>query len=116
METLFLVNAGIGILMIVLAIPMALQKVKPNFWYGFRTRKTLSDESVWYAANQYAGKALLLAGSVIVVGAMILYWLARSAQYGAYLGNLMLFALWMILWVVPLAGCVIASLVHLKKL
>ena len=74
MKCLFLAEVGIGILMIILAVPMILQRVKPNIWYGFRTWKTLSDERVWYSANQYAGRALLLAGSVIVVGAMVLYW------------------------------------------
>jgi hypothetical protein len=29
-----------------LSIPMVLQKVKPNRWYGFRTPKTLSNEKI----------------------------------------------------------------------
>jgi hypothetical protein len=38
-----------GLLLCVLAIPMILKKVKPNFWYGFRVRKTLENPDIWYA-------------------------------------------------------------------
>ena len=116
MKCLFLADVGIGILVSILAVPMILQRVKPNVWYGFRTRKTLSDESVWYSANQYAGKALLLAGSVIVVGAMVLYWVASSAEYEAVLDDLLLSVLWLIVLSIPLAAGLIASFVYLKSL
>ena len=105
MKNLFLANVGIGALMIVLAVPMILKKVKPNVWYGFRTRKTLSDERVWYAANQYAGKALLLAGGVIVVGAVVLYWAASGIERGAILNDLLMLVLWLVVLIVPLAVC-----------
>jgi len=49
---------------IVLAIPMAAGIVPPNWFYGFRTRKTLSDPRIWYAANRYSGFYLLAAGTL----------------------------------------------------
>jgi hypothetical protein len=108
---LFILDAGLGILMIVLAIPMILQKVKPNPWYGFRTRKTLSDERVWYAANRYAGKALLSAGIVTTLAAVALYLIAGSAEQGTG---------WVVLWLlvlgVPLMAGVAASLAYLRTL
>jgi uncharacterized membrane protein len=53
------VPAGLAILF---GIPMALQFVPPNRYYGYRTQKTLSSPSLWYRANRVAGWAMLLSG------------------------------------------------------
>ena len=37
--------AGLGLLMVILAIPIILGKVPPNSVYGFRTNQTLPDPS-----------------------------------------------------------------------
>ena len=116
MKYLFIMDAGIGILMVVLAIPMILQKVRPNLWYGFRTRKTLSDERVWYPANRYAGKALLAAGGVTTVGAAALSWVANRPEYGLILSEALLSVLYLIMLSVPLVACVIASFAYLRRL
>ncbi len=113
MEFIFLVNAGMGLLLVILAIPMLMKKVKPNIWYGFRTRKTLSDERIWYMANQYAGKALLIAGGLIVAGSMVVYWVV---DYWTAPDNTLMFVLYLVTLVVPFAWCVIVSLLYLKKL
>ena len=47
---------------IVFSIPMMLGVVPPNRFYGYRTRKTLSSEAVWYRANRAAGWSLFLCG------------------------------------------------------
>lgn len=59
-----------GLLVVGLAIPMILGKLKPNGWYGFRTSKTLSDEKIWYPANTYIGKLLLGVGILWVLSAL----------------------------------------------
>ena len=112
MEYLLLANVGMGVLMVVLAIPMILQRVRPNVWYGFRTAKTLSDESIWYPANRYAGKALLYAGVVIAVASLVLYLGAKVWILSEWL----LFTVAMIVLLVPLAVCVVASLVYARRL
>lgn len=48
-------------LIISLAVPLIIRVVKPNRWYGFRTPKTLSNETVWYKANRFAGISMLVA-------------------------------------------------------
>ena len=45
-------------LIIVLCIPLMLEKVKRNRFYGFRLPKTLASDEVWYPANAMAGRAL----------------------------------------------------------
>jgi uncharacterized membrane protein len=112
MRYIFLVGAGSGVLLIVLAVPMILQRVRPNPWYGFRTSKTLSDAKVWYPANRYAGKALLLAGALITVASLVLYWLADGLAFGEEA----LLTLWLIVVFVPLGACVTASLVYANRL
>jgi uncharacterized membrane protein len=61
----------VGLLFIGIGIPLILEKVPPNRWYGFRVTKTFSSERIWYAANRVAGYDLLWAGVVIVVTAVI---------------------------------------------
>ena len=112
LKYILFVGAGFGVLMIVLALPMVLQRVRPNPWYGFRTRKTLSDAKIWYPANRYAGKALLLAGAVIAVASLVLYWIANRQAFNEEA----LLALWLIVLFVPLGACVAASLMYANKL
>ncbi len=67
---LLFVSTG-GLLMAVSA-PLIQRKVKPNPVYGVRTPKTLSNEGVWYPANEYGGRLLFRAG-VIELAAAILF-------------------------------------------
>ena len=62
-----------GLLLVGLSIPLLLRRVKPNGWYGFRTRKTFSDERVWYESNAYAAKWLLISGVIHTVVSLVLY-------------------------------------------
>ncbi|HKV55306.1 MAG TPA: SdpI family protein [Candidatus Binataceae bacterium] len=61
-----------AIVLIVVSIPLILERVGPNRYYGFRTPKTLSSPEIWYAANSVAGKDLLIAGVVVVLWDLIL--------------------------------------------
>ena len=51
-------------LLMILSIPLMLQKVKRNRFYGFRLKKTLSSDEIWYPANVIAGRALFGAGVI----------------------------------------------------
>ena len=65
-----------GLLLIALSIPLISEKIGPNRLYGFRTAKTLARPEVWYAANSIAGRDLLIAGAVVVIGDLVLLILA----------------------------------------
>jgi uncharacterized membrane protein len=45
-----------------IGLPMALQMVPPNVFYGIRTSETLASEQVWYAANYWAGVVAIILG------------------------------------------------------
>ncbi len=62
---------GIGLLTVLIGLPLAFQRVKPNRIYGFRTRRTLSDPKIWYRANRILGLNLVVAGISIAVNTAI---------------------------------------------
>ncbi|WP_262693666.1 SdpI family protein [Kordiimonas aquimaris] len=63
---------------IAMGIPLALDKVAPNHWYGFRTQRTLESVEVWYSVNNIGGKSFIVAGiiSAIIVFMLQRYWSA----------------------------------------
>jgi len=60
-----------GIIIILVSIPLLIDAIKPNRFYGFRTKKTLSCPEFWYKANKYAAKELIAAGMVIIMLAIL---------------------------------------------
>ncbi|MDT7602020.1 MAG: SdpI/YfhL protein family [Acidobacteriota bacterium] len=75
-----LVFVAVGVLFVALGIPLWRGRVRPNFWYGCRTRKTLSDERVWYAVNRVTGRDLIIAGAAITACALCVLLFARDAN------------------------------------
>jgi len=67
-----LIFTAVGIVYIALGIPLFRGRVRPNWWYGCRTEKTLSDEKVWYAVNRVTGRDLVVAGIVVVTSSLAL--------------------------------------------
>ncbi len=51
-------------LFIILAVPLILGLIPRNRFYGVRTSKTLSDDSVWYRTNRVGGWALIVSGGI----------------------------------------------------
>ncbi len=64
MITMVILFTVVGVILIVLAIPLMLRRVKPNEWYGLRVPATFADESVWYDANAMSGRDMLIVGTV----------------------------------------------------
>jgi len=56
-----------GPLLVALGIPLMRRRVRPNIWYGVRTRDTLADERVWYEVNAMGGRDLVVLGVFYVV-------------------------------------------------
>lgn len=57
----YLIPFGIPVVSFLISLPLVARKMPPNLWYGFRTRKTLSDSTIWYEANYFGGLSLLYA-------------------------------------------------------
>lgn len=116
MSYLFLVNVGLGALLVCLAVPMFLGLVKPNGLYGLRTPKTLSSESIWYPANRFAGAALTVAGLVIATGSIALFRKAGLAASEAPWTPEVTIQLFLAALLVPLLASVGASLLYSRTL
>lgn len=61
-----------SLVLMAIAIPLVLQKVKPNRWYGVRTSRTRNDEGQWYRVNRLYGKTMIMAGVAFFVLSAIL--------------------------------------------
>lgn len=68
----YLITLIVPAIMLVLAIPLILEKVPRNYLYGFRTPYTMSSDQVWYHANRVAGLALLGTGLAWFVLGLVL--------------------------------------------
>jgi hypothetical protein len=64
---------AIDSLFAVLSIPLILRKVPRNIVYGFRTCATLRDEFVWYEANAYFGRGLVVSSLISAAAVLMLY-------------------------------------------
>ena len=75
--TATLLFTAAGLVLIGLGVPLLRGRVPPNFWYGCRTGKTLSDEKIWYAANRVTGRDLIIAGAAVVVSSLAVFLFGR---------------------------------------
>lgn len=101
--------SGVALLIIGLAIPLYLGKIKRNNFYGFRTTKTLSNDEIWYAANRDSARNFMWAGSIILLTALILFFSRGS------LGLDPLVIIMVSVTFIALVGAVIKSFMFLSK-
>lgn len=73
MTTMMVMYVVFGLLLVGLAIPLLLDKVPPNPWYGFRVPSTLNDETRWYKANRHMARGLLVTGIITTLGSIVLF-------------------------------------------
>ena len=64
--TLGFTNILMGGLLLGLSIPLVKGKVKMNYFYGVRFKKSFESEENWYALNRYGGR-LLTYWSVLIM-------------------------------------------------
>ena len=67
-------------LFVILAIPLILRKVPRNVIYGFRTCATLADDFVWYKANAYFGRGLVVSSLISAAAVLMLYSVSGVSQ------------------------------------
>ena len=109
MTTLLVMYVVFGLLLAGLAVPLLLDKVPPNGWYGFRVPSTLYNADLWYKVNRYMARWLLLSGIITVAGAVALY-LVPGLSVDAYAW------LCLIVFAVPFAIGVVLSFRYLRRL
>ena len=83
---------------IALGVPLKQGKVPPNWWYGFRTRKTVSNPDIWYAVNRITGIDMIRAGTIIAAASLIMLALRNSITPEAAVAVLLAVMLVMVGW------------------
>ena len=105
---LYLFLAAAGVLLAV-SLPLALGRVPPNRWYGFRTPGTLANRDVWYQANAESGKRLMAAAVTIAAGAFGFFFVPRWNVNHYAIANLAV-------TVLAIAWAVVQSALVLKRM
>jgi len=59
-----------AVLIIALAIPLVLQKVPPNRWYGVRLKQSLASRDHWYRINYAGGWYLIYWATVLFIASL----------------------------------------------
>jgi uncharacterized membrane protein len=67
MRQIVIMNVILGFILAIIAIPMILNRIKPNHFYGFRVKRTMENPEIWYQVNEFAGKQLFVAGIAIIL-------------------------------------------------
>lgn len=99
-----------AILIILFGIPLALGIIPRNRFYGVRTRKTLSEDAVWYPANRFGGWAFILTGLVyLTVAALKPYHGGKTADFRVWVLHLVAFG-------VPLVVSFVAIFRRIRRL
>ena len=109
MKTMLVMYVIFGLLLAGLSVPLLLDKIPPNGWYGFRVPSTLYNEQLWYKVNRYSARWMLLAGIITVVAAVALYFVPGLTVDGYAWLLLAAFAL-------PFAVGVVLSFRYLRRL
>jgi uncharacterized membrane protein len=75
-----------ALLIFLLSIPLITEIIPPNYCYGIRTPKTLSDSRIWYRANKFAGRVLMFAsGFYLTVVVLTIHLPSINQNFGIWL-------------------------------
>ncbi len=86
-----------GLVLAGLSVPLILQKIPPNNFYGFRVKSMQDQPQLWYKVNAYVARRLLVVGLGTAFGSIIIYYsLGRSVEQYALscLGLFLALFLW----------------------
>ncbi|HEX5285014.1 MAG TPA: SdpI family protein [Bryocella sp.] len=101
-----LYDLWLPLVLIAVSIPLVMRAVPPNWIYGFRTAKTMSNPQIWYEANRHAGANLIAAGiwTMVLCGGIVGHF---GAKANAFLPLVLL---------VMVMGSAAVSLLQLRKM
>ena len=83
-ELLQSITVVLPVVTILISIPLVLRIVPPNLFYGFRTRKTLSNTELWYEANYRGGVNLIVASVVALIARFVFFQMLPPEPAGLF--------------------------------
>ena len=94
-----------ALILFIVAVPLAIGVIPRNRLYGFRTKRTLADDALWYRVNRFAGFGIMIASAIY-------YAVATARPYDRD------FSVWLVhlaAFAIPLALAIIASGWYLRR-
>jgi hypothetical protein len=92
------------------AIPLVLGVIPRNGAYGIRTKKTLSEDRIWYKANRFGGWMFIVSSLIYLTTAKL------HPTSGPRDPDLSLWLLHLTAFALPLLAGVLATLRHIRNL
>ena len=109
-QLLIMIFTLMGFSEIISGLPLFLEKVKPNWFYGLRYIRTMSTEKIWYKSNKYLGRDIVISGILLVFASLLLLLFKLNAT----VFEIFLFSLFLI--ILPVITILIRAFMYLKKL
>src|SRR3954462_7822100 len=94
-----------AVVIFISSIPLALGMVPRNRFYGFRTRRTLTDDATWLRVNRFAGVAIMIAS-------VIYFTITISKPYD---GDFRIWLVHLTAFVVPLVAALTITAAYAKR-
>ena len=83
MDPIFISLCFGHLILMAIALPLVMQKIKPNHLYGVRTAFTLTNETAWYQANRFWGRAMITSGlAFFLLSALLGNWRTDTGGQG----------------------------------
>ncbi|MGI9471059.1 MAG: SdpI family protein [Rubripirellula sp.] len=82
-QLILLLHLFVCVAYLLLGLPLALERVAPNPWYGFRTPLTVSTLAIWYRVNRITGWWMIATGLITLPIALACFAMQLSAGLAA---------------------------------
>ena len=70
-----IINIACALLIIGISIPLVKHKIKMNYLYGIRIKKSFESEDSWYKINEYGGKQLIIWSIPMILVGLICFFI-----------------------------------------
>lgn len=65
------ISAPLSVMFTLLGLPLYLEKVRRNYFFGYRiSHYAMLDDEIWYAVNKQGGKYLIIIGAFLALNSM----------------------------------------------
>jgi uncharacterized membrane protein len=100
-----IINIACALLIIGISIPLVKHKIKMNYLYGIRIKKSFESEDSWYKINEYGGKQLIIWSIPMILVGLICFFV----QIDDTNKNLLSF----VFGVFPITACIAVAVIKI---
>lgn len=78
---LAITNVACGVIMLLLAVPLALGKVRRNLYYGVRLPESFRNERAWTEINRHGGMQLIAFSLLLIAFGVMIFFVAPTGRW-----------------------------------